>query len=94
MSLFSDIEDVFGGNGGSQSQGVATTAGAGDGGKGTAITNLLSDITGAYDAVTGSGRPAGPAPAPQVAKPAPNYLLYGGLALLVGIGLWLLLKKH
>jgi hypothetical protein len=85
--------DLFGA-GGSSDQGEPTTAGAGDGAKGTAITNWLSTITGAYNAVTGAGTHGGPAVAPQVKKPTTNYLLIGGIVLAVGLVLWFLTKKH
>lgn len=88
MSLFNDL---FGG-GGSHNQGEATSDGAGDGAKGRQILDFLSEITGAYDAITGSGENGGPAPATQVAKPAMNYLLIGGLAL-AAVALLFLFKR-
>lgn len=88
------IWDIFSGNHGSQSQGDPSSAGAGDGDKARQITNLLSSITGAYEAVTGQGEAGSPAPAPQAVKTGgPNYLLIGGAVILV-LALILFLKKR
>lgn len=86
-----NILDLF--SGGTGYQGDATTEGAGDGEKGRSITDYLSAITGAYDTITGQGNNGGPAPAAQVAKPAPNYLLIGGAIVAVIVVLMLFKRK-
>ena len=90
-----DFEDLFGGGGGSQAQGTATTTGAGDGGKNNAITNWLSTLTGAYNAVTGSGTRGGPAPVSTAITPAPatNWTLYGAIAVGVLVLVFLVAKR-
>jgi len=86
-----NILDLF--SGGTGYQGDATTEGAGDGDKGRNITDYLSALTGAYDAITGQGENGGPAPATQVAKSAPNYLLIGGAVVAVILLLMLFKRK-
>jgi len=88
------LEDLFG-RGGSHNQGAPTTAGAGDGGKATLINDWLGRITGAYNAVTGSGTPGGPAPAPAaVTAPKSNTALYVGIGLAVVLVAFLLFRKR
>lgn len=85
--------DLFTG-GGSHSQGTPTTTGAGDGAKGDRITNALNFITGAYQVVTGQGSTSGPAPSTKSTTPTPPpYLLYGGIAVVAAVVLWLVLKR-
>lgn len=87
------ITDIFSGNGGSQAQGPATTAGAGDGGKKDAIDAWLGRITGVYSAVTGAGQKGGPAPSAAQAPAKTNFVPYAiGGVVLVGL-LWFLFKK-
>lgn len=85
--------DLFG-NGGSSIQGTPTTAGAGDGAKGNSITDWLSRITGAYNAVTGQGTIGGPAPN-RAANPKPNNTaLYIGLAVAGVVLVFLLMRRR
>jgi hypothetical protein len=88
-----NIQDIFGGGGGSQAQGAPTVTGAGDGGKKDAINSWLSTITGAYQAVTGSGTKSGPAPAPLAAPAKSNWIPYAVGALVIAGLLWFAFKK-
>ena len=87
MNLFQQFADVFGGGGGSQSQASDPgIGGAGDGPKHRRITDYLNGIVGAYDAITGAGTKAGPAPMPQApTRTGQNSTLWivGGLVVVV-----------
>lgn len=62
FSFNPQVEDLFGGGGGSQGQGTPTGTHSGGGEKADAVNTWLSRITGAYNLVSGQGRPIGPAP--------------------------------
>lgn len=86
--------DLFG-NGGSGNQGEPASTGAGDGEKGRQITDYLSLITGAYQTITGQGKPAGPAPAAsKLTETKSNTTLYIGLAVAGLLLAFLLFKKR
>jgi hypothetical protein len=88
------IEDLFG-RGGSHNQGTPDSANPGDGARGQAITDWLGRITGAYNAVMGSGTPGGPAPAAaKLTEPKSNTALYVGIAVVVALVAFLLLRKR
>lgn len=80
---------------GSHTKGTPTTAGPGDGGNGQKITEYLSWLTGAYQAVTGSGTKTGPAPAPQAAPtPKDKTSLYVGIGLAVAVVAFFMFRKR
>lgn len=85
--------DLFAGKGSTSTQGTPTTSGAGDGAKADDIERYLGIITGVYSAVTGTGKPNSPAPAPQQKKTVtPTWMIAGGIALGVAL-LFLVIKK-
>ncbi len=89
------LEDLFG-RGGSSNQGTPSSANPGDGATGAAITDWLGRITGAYNAVLGTGTPGGPAPAPAklTDPPKSNVALYVGAAVVVALVAFLLFRKR
>lgn len=88
-----NITDLFGGNGGSQAQGIPTVFGAGDGEKKELIDGWLSSITGVYSTITGTGRTEGPAPSPSNPPRKSNYLAWViGAALVAGL-VWFVTRK-
>jgi hypothetical protein len=90
-----NLLDIFSGRTGGQ--GVQPVAGgAGDGGKKAAVDQWLGFLTGAYEAVTGSGTKGGPAPAPAAVqtKPKSNLALWVGIAAVLVVGIFLLARKR
>lgn len=94
MQSATDLIDIFTGKS-NGSQGIPTTEGPGDGRKGDQITDYLSRITGAYNAITGQGNIGGPAPSAKAGEAVKqtNWLLIGGVALALGAIAWLLFKR-
>ena len=93
MSWFTDAVDSFSGGGGSQAQGTATTAGAGDGAKGDQINSWLNRVTGVYSSLVGRGTNATGATTPNVPAPKTPWLLYAAVAAGASLLLWLVFKK-
>lgn len=67
--------------------------GAGEGRSGDVVSDWLSRITGAYQAVQGAGSKQGPAPHNKATDGKSNLIAYGALALGAALVLWLVLRK-